>query len=300
MQNVESIKVSGREAVGAGSALDAPLTQISAFRISASRTLKFLRTGGLHGCSLTCRWPSWFSCLRGNCLHSHGLDYGTQIAKLEYETECVEAQMLKTSTGVAALVVTGLACLACTDATTGPGGSAERVPANHRASDAQCMQIAAAGSCSCPDPGNCPSAGWECISDSGCGDAGMNGRCIPRGGPAGCFCTYDSCAGDTDCPNGQTCACHGSPYTFSAGNACVPGNCRVDADCGTGGYCSPSPARPCGEGGSSGYCQGVGYYCHTPKDRCIDDADCAGSTGTGCVYSASNRSWECIMYAVPL
>ncbi len=174
-----------------------------------------------------------------------------------------------------------------------------RVPYNHRPSDAQCMQTAPAGSCSCTV--GCSSPQFTCTSDSACGgtDAGANGRCINQGGPAGCFCTYDSCDGDIDCPSGQTCGCHGSPYTYGVGNTCVPGNCRVDADCGTGGYCSPSPAMPCDMTGWD-YCQDIGYYCHTPNDRCINDSDCGAGPGLGCVYSASDGEWECLAYAFPL
>lgn len=94
---------------------------------------------------------------------------------------------------------------------------------------------------------------------------------------------------DTDCATGLTCACHGSPYTHGAGNTCVPGNCRVDADCGSGGYCSPSDApMSCGALG--------GYYCHTAADQCIDDTDCPSSQGPQvCAYSTSTGRWECQM-----
>jgi hypothetical protein len=180
----------------------------------------------------------------------------------------------------------------------GTGGLASgRVPDNHRPSDAQCMQTAPAGNCPCT--AGCSSPQFTCTSDSACADAGANGRCINQGGPAGCGCTYDRCAGDTDCPSGQTCGCHGSPYTFGGGSTCVPGNCRVDADCGTGGYCSPSPAMPCNMTGWD-YCQGLGYYCHTPTDWCMNDSDCGVGAGSGCVYSASNGDWECVRYAFPL
>jgi hypothetical protein len=183
-------------------------------------------------------------------------------------------------------------------ASCGSGSTlAGRVPDNHRPNNAQCMQTAPAGTCSCND--NCSNpAEWACTSDSACADGGVNGRCVSFLGPAGCGCTYDRCAGDTDCPSGQTCACHGSTYTFGGGNMCVPGNCRVDADCGNGGYCSPSPAMPCGMDGKS-YCQSLGYFCHTPKDRCINDSDCTG-VAPGCVYSLSDGDWECLLYAIPI
>ena len=114
-------------------------------------------------------------------------------------------------------------------------------PVNHRRDNAQCTEPADPGNISCSS--NCPTgADFECTSDSDCAATGTNGRCVNGGGPAGSHCTHDSCTADTDCPDHETCACHGSPYTYRAGNTCVPGNCRVDADCGTGVYCSPSAA----------------------------------------------------------
>ncbi len=193
---------------------------------------------------------------------------------------------------------------ASTDAATEAAVSADaesragRVPVNHRPSDAQCSTPAPPGDCAAPYPGG------GCASDSDCTEAGTNGRCInPGGGPAApCFCTNDMCIVDTDCPSGQTCACHGAPYTDARGNTCVKGNCRVDADCGSGGYCSPSS--------NTGICGDslAGYYCHTAADLCIDDSDCPqspiGSSGTitvgnpGCVYSTTDSRWECIIVPV--
>src|SRR5580692_5594444 len=94
------------------------------------------------------------------------------------------------------------------DAQSGAG----RVPVNRRPSDTQCSTPAPPGDCAGPFPD-----GGGCASDSDCTEAGTNGRCINAGGgpAAPCFCTYDKCTGDTDCPGGQTCACHGAPYTDS-------------------------------------------------------------------------------------
>jgi hypothetical protein len=104
------------------------------------------------------------------------------------------------------------------------------------------------------------------------------------GGVLFCACTYDTCSGDSACPTGQTCACHGSTYN-GGGNACVPGDCRVDSDCeGGAGYCSPAFATM-GCGGLAG------YYCHTPKDQCVNDTDCAN--GNVCTYSTSEARWTC-------
>jgi hypothetical protein len=71
----------------------------------------------------------------------------------------------------------------------------------------------------------------------------------------------------------------------------VAGNCRVDADCGAGGYCSPSSLTfTCGDGLA-------GYYCHTKADLCIDDSDCTVmptiAAIPGCVYSTTDSRWEC-------
>jgi hypothetical protein len=185
------------------------------------------------------------------------------------------------------------------DGSTGAADASEsdagRVPVNHRPSDAQCSTPAPPGDCA----GSYPDGGG-CASDGDCTGAGTNGRCIhPGGGPAApCFCTYDRCLGDTDCSAGQTCACHGAPYTDSAGNACVKGNCRIDADCGAQGYCSPSS--------DTGICGDslAGYYCHTAADLCIDDSDCPQSAtvvgNPGCVYSTTDSRWECLVVPVCL
>lgn len=156
-----------------------------------------------------------------------------------------------------------------------------RVPQNHRPDDSQCSTTPGPGTCSIGGS----SGGAMCSSDAECADAGLNGRCAGyNAGPAYCACTYDECVHDTDC-TGQTCACHGSAYIGGFGNACVGGNCRVDADCGAGGYCSPTTT-------STG-CGGLGgYYCHTPSDQCIDDSDCGGSLYV-CAYSTTAGFWQC-------
>jgi hypothetical protein len=124
-----------------------------------------------------------------------------------------------------------------------------------------------------------------CIMDSQC-TSGADGRCVMAGGPIeDCQCTYDTCMHDTDCPTGELCACHGSPYVGGDGNTCVQGNCRVDSDCGSGGYCSPSY--------NTMSCGGLaGYYCHTPNDTCLDDTDC-GAGDEVCTYLSGK--WQCAM-----
>jgi hypothetical protein len=71
-------------------------------------------------------------------------------------------------------------------------------------------------------------------------------------------------------------------------NTCKAGNCRVDKDCGGGaGYCSPT-LGPCGN-----YAGVVAYYCHTPQDKCTDDADCAAQGGGDCRLNQVSGAWEC-------
>jgi len=151
--------------------------------------------------------------------------------------------MFKMSTCGVGLLLAGLAaCSNQSGSAPSDGAILGRVP-HHRASDIECTQAAPAGTCPCNGTVRLPRthpnghaqataiAGWR-----------MNGRCTGSFGPAGCGCTYDSCAGDSDCPSGQTCACHGSPYTYGLGNTCVPGKLSRGLDCRTGSYCSPSPA----------------------------------------------------------
>ncbi len=160
------------------------------------------------------------------------------------------------------------------DASSGSSTDATE-PLNHRPDDTLCSQPA--------PPGNCSSEAGVCASDTGC-SAHAGGRCNVTAPPRWCSCTYDMCAHDTDCVQGQTCACHMSAYV-PFGSVCVPGNCRVDADCGPGGFCSPSLDPT--------LCRVIaGYYCHTAADECVNDADC-GHSGETCSYLATRGRWEC-------
>jgi hypothetical protein len=92
----------------------------------------------------------------------------------------------------------------------------------------------------------------------------------------------------------MVCSCAGATKGYagaSPGNVCVPSDCRVDADCGPGGYCSPTVSSSCGA------FYGVqGYYCHRPGDACVNDSDCAaGTTGPApyCAYDTSVGRWVC-------
>jgi hypothetical protein len=115
-----------------------------------------------------------------------------------------------------------------------------------------------------------------------------HGRAHPRG---------RQCFKDGDCGGKGTCNCD------TRGNYCLPGNCRVDADCGKGGFCSPSwalcslhgPYRP------------LGYYCHTAADECMRDEDCPrpkkegyGPSSTRCTYSQPLGRWTCMSEICPV
>lgn len=167
---------------------------------------------------------------------------------------------------------------------TGPSDAALRVPVYHRPDDSQCATLRPPGGCSARGTG----PAFMCSSDGQCTDGGADGRCLNSGGgPAGCFCTYDACQMDTDCPTGQLCVCHDSPYSYG-GNTCMPGNCRVDSDCGVGGYCSPAH----GTTSNCGYVSG--YYCHTRQDDCTNDSDCGGGLEV-CTWSSADSRWTCQM-----
>jgi len=166
-----------------------------------------------------------------------------------------------------------------------------RVPQKHRAVAVACPTDRPAGLCTGT---NVPDAGFGCAKDEDCA-AGTNGRCSSGGRLAGCQCSYDTCATDADCAQmGGPCECRSSaqgivaPPTTTSMNVCKAGNCRVDHDCGAGGYCSPSLGS-CGN-----YAGVVGYYCHTAKDTCVDDADCQVRGGVGdCRYDPASNAWAC-------
>jgi hypothetical protein len=170
----------------------------------------------------------------------------------------------------------------------GNDGSASgpRVPANHRSSASICPALRGAMSPNpigpgCTDPadgGFCRF--YQCNQDSDCKE-GANGRCGDFLPLPSLMCSYDACFGDADCPAGVPCDCRQSAASSDA-NRCLGGSsCRVDADCGFGGYCSPS---------KFGQWCGSYYCCHTPDDKCVDDSDC---TGVGCNFDTKVGYWAC-------
>lgn len=201
-----------------------------------------------------------------------------------------------------------------------------RVPARHRSAGSTCLADRGPGvdlpQCADRNSGATPG----CTRDADCTN-GTRGRCLAYGGPAcSSACTYDTCSSDSDCPSNQPCECRASTSS-SQPNACVTeGDCRVDADCGAGGYCSPSlvgisgscvGAAACWPDAGGGSCSmytpatgwvdvpclcpvscGHGYFCHTPNDACIDDSDC--EAGKSCNYDTEAKHWSCSSSVPPL
>jgi hypothetical protein len=195
---------------------------------------------------------------------------------------------------------TGLAGSGAAGAANASAGSTHvlsSVPTNHRPEDAECPRERGPGRASVVR---------DCTQDSDC-TQGTNGRCISPNvvGPlGGSSCTYDTCFSGSDCPTNEPCRCRESAAS-NIPNVCVTGsNCRIDSDCGPGGFCSPSlfylDSSISGSPTSgSGYAT-FGYFCHTPMDLCRNDSDCDQSTCDGksdcslvaCGYSSVNR-WDC-------
>jgi hypothetical protein len=129
--------------------------------------------------------------------------------------------------------------------------------------------------------------------DGGAPKCGSLADCRPDGSTTGYYymaclhgaCSVDPCITDSDCASGQICACQGQlgggPPRL--GNACMTTQCQVDANCGGGQVCSAS-VGPCGSL--------LGYYCHTPADECLTDADCCGTTPL-CTFQTSKGHWAC-------
>jgi hypothetical protein len=170
-----------------------------------------------------------------------------------------------------------LGCGGHTSASSTPDGGAG-------AADAQGTPAEAAADAFTPGDANggaSPDAG-----DAGpTGDGGCVARVPQTHRPAETSCPSGSgaCTVDSDCSAAAdgVCACSGQ---VPGGNTCVYGNCRVDSDCGDGGFCSPSVSTGCN------YPACGGYFCHTCADQCVDDSDCPESYACG--YGAG--AWVCI------
>jgi hypothetical protein len=193
------------------------------------------------------------------------------------------------SLALVALATSALTLFACSSSSSGEssdGGSdgasdgpITHAPKEHRPSPTTCTPSTSPGSC----PATPPPAG-DCKTDADC-TAGTNGHCVQAGGGILlCNCAYDNCVTDGDCTGSGVCACQGSPYQF-ASNACTPqSDCKVDADCGAGGFCSPSQGTGCSNALT-------GYHCHTSSDECVDTSDC--TKADFCAFDTAKKHWAC-------
>lgn len=152
----------------------------------------------------------------------------------------------------------------------GTQSDAPRVPTHHRPTAITCDDSPPPEDCAGGCPGGCT--------------AGTNGRCVHDSHI--CICVYDQCFTKSDCPADKSCACRTQAYGGHGSNVCIPSNCDVDADCGPPGYCSSTFDVTCGQPDS-------GIYCRTPKDTCVDDADCTKSAGGYCAYVPTTGHWSC-------
>jgi hypothetical protein len=173
------------------------------------------------------------------------------------------------------LLIATLGWLGCSSATQFPPAVHDQDPKDHRPQAVPCPPTATA-----PSP---PGGGAACATDGDCaGDAGRGlfTHCL-RG-----RCAFDACLADGDCAGGRgVCGCSTDYYGGNAAyhpNICVAASCHQDADCGAGGFCSPT----------RGLC-GVfeGFYCHRPSDSCYNDWECVPSGA--CVYSPMAGAWAC-------
>ncbi len=132
-----------------------------------------------------------------------------------------------------------------------------------------------------------PAAGAEdtCATDADC--EGEGARCLDSypleawtDGGTLCQCYVPACLDDSGCEEGTLCRCgvtangEGTPCGGYFGkpclHQCIPAGCRTDADCGDGGFCSPS-RDGCGW-------QIEGYHCHHPDAaECFSDWECMGA-----------------------
>jgi hypothetical protein len=163
-----------------------------------------------------------------------------------------------------------------------------REPTSHRPKAPSCVFLRRAEPINATDAGVVPDG--NCKKHADCVTR-PNGECVNisdfglgRRMPPYYSCIYTLCGTDADCTENELCDCRdGQPGT------CVGrGNCRVDDDCGGGAtsYCSRAYGYDCG-----GYHALGSYYCHTPKDTCITDADCTGKDY--CDYEVITGRWEC-------
>ncbi len=162
-------------------------------------------------------------------------------------------------------------------------------PLKHRASAIAC-------GLSAPIAPHLSDAGYyidaSCQSDAACAtDLSLTETCRAYPDADGAtFCNADQCFTDEDCTGHGPCDCLYSDRSVGNLHACYPGNCQVDSDCGPGGYCSPSLESDCSHASPDN----VTYLCHTAKDECANDSDCA-ACGAGAFCAVTQVGfWQCV------
>jgi hypothetical protein len=183
-----------------------------------------------------------------------------------------------------------------------------RVPPEHRASGVACSderEAGLGGVGECLDGDAPPLPGNPCAANSDC-NAGLDGVCFclpaliapPSGSGQGSLytetsCSYDECLTDSDCGTHIPCDCR-YPTIAGSPNVCLTAsNCAVDSDCGPPGFCSPSNLP--------GQSPEVGYFCRTPNDTCVDDADCPvgpEAMGAECRFDMASAIWTCFQIII--
>ncbi|RYE89722.1 MAG: hypothetical protein EOO75_11340 [Myxococcales bacterium] len=199
----------------------------------------------------------------------------------------------------ASLLLTLLAAVGCSPASTGPSGSSVVVPpeaassspaagvtplpkpspsvlgwvteangATHRASPTACGTAIKGEACRGDEKS------FACRSDAECKE-GPNGRCLSGAGQVGayCGCQY-ACASDSDCKADEACVCaDAGPDMKNEGHSvCAPARCRVDADCADTKRCGLSVHfNGCGTQ--------VGLACRQRDDACQASSDCSKTPG---------------------
>lgn len=162
-----------------------------------------------------------------------------------------------------------------------------REPTSHRPKAPSCVFVRRAEPVNTTDAGvlngNCKTHA-DCVTRPNGECVNVSDTGVGRYMPVYYSCIYTLCATDADCTESELCDCRDGERGTCVGR----GNCRVDADCGGGptSYCSRAYNYDCGGHHSPG-----SYYCHTPKDTCITDADCTGQDY--CDYEVITGRWEC-------
>ena len=159
--------------------------------------------------------------------------------------------------------------------------------------------------CPQPDPADseCTPVWWsfgsinggpsECGKRSECEDSELCLQVDSFARATQCLCRELECLSDADCEDDTLCDCGITDPALTCGtqdaqcsHRCVPAWCRTDADCGVGGWCSPS-FDDC-------HASLLYFACHRAEsDECTSDAECFYSRdGRMCQFSPG-AGWRC-------